>query len=224
MKDEREELIAKLVQEGKKKEEIRNELISQGLSTEGFQTQYEALAKESPLPQAPAPIKKKPEPPQSDGSILGDYESFDLEKKSTASNSQFISSLKKLVVLSLFCVLLFIVWTQNPDIFDYRNWSSQQSTSTGEETTVEQNLSVNDKLIQGKVESTVVSAGLFVNRMGGFDGVCNDISVVEPVRCQMTKNSFVIFAPVSIGGYYCVDSKQQRGVVETIRAGSEKCF
>ena len=77
---------------------------------------------------------------------------------------------------------------------------------TNSQATEEAHVSVADSILQTKVDSTVASARIYRKRMGTYDGVCRDITVVAPVACKETNEQFVIFVPLSNATEYCVDS------------------
>lgn len=69
-----------------------------------------------------------------------------------------------------------------------------------------------DYALQGKVVATGASANVSGGRMGAYDGACADISVIAPVECLDTVESFAVFARMSDGSYYCVDSNEFGGI------------
>ena len=94
--------------------------------------------------------------------------------------------------------------------------SSDEPIQWGKERVVEQKdiqeLGVGDSILETKVRATVVSAKIQGGRMGSYDGVCKDITVVSPVKCRQTTAGFIIYAPLSNGAYFCED-KSEKGIV-----------
>jgi hypothetical protein len=71
-----------------------------------------------------------------------------------------------------------------------------------------------DSVLETKVEQTVVSANIQGGRMGSYDGVCKDITVVAPIRCHQEEFGYAIYAPMADGSYFCVDSSEFRGYIQ----------
>jgi len=84
-------------------------------------------------------------------------------------------------------------------------------------------LTFNDFLLQSNVKGTEASARIWGSTMGSYDGVCSDIAVVDPVVCQESGTSYVIYAPLSNGTYYCLDSSGFNGVIESTSGVQESC-
>jgi len=78
-----------------------------------------------------------------------------------------------------------------------------------------------DGVIQAKVVTTAASAKVYFGRLGFYDGVCKDISVVAPVQCKDSSDFFMIYAPLSETAFYCADSYGFSGEVE--RPKEHKC-
>lgn len=130
-----------------------------------------------------------------------------------------------LFLVFVFAGLLFLggntllKFLKGPGISDEPiKWGTQEDAKTaGDE-------EFSDSLIETKVEATVASANIYGGTMGGmFDGVCKDISVVAPVKCKQTPNSYTIFAQLAGGKYYCVDKLGFRGTVEKVPTSGSSC-
>ncbi len=80
---------------------------------------------------------------------------------------------------------------------------------------IQDGINFNDFLLQQKVAATAASAGLYVGKMGSYEGVCGDITVVEPIQCLETAETFAVFAALSNGQYYCSDSASFSGQVDS---------
>ena len=74
-------------------------------------------------------------------------------------------------------------------------------------------LNFSDFLMQQKVAATAASANMYGGRMGSYEGVCSDITIVDPIQCAETPETFAIFAPLSDGQYYCSDSTSFTGTI-----------
>jgi hypothetical protein len=79
---------------------------------------------------------------------------------------------------------------------------------------------VSETLIISKVETTAASAKLYRGRMGFYDGVCDDITVVAPIVCKNASEYFVMYAPLTPKSYYCADSQNFSGEVSQPLADS----
>jgi hypothetical protein len=86
---------------------------------------------------------------------------------------------------------------------------------------VTQSETFSDSVLEAKVETTMASVKLFGGRMGSYDGACDDITVVDPIVCRHSDRAYVVFAPLSIGQYYCVDAQGFKGNVR--RPGDLAC-
>lgn len=75
------------------------------------------------------------------------------------------------------------------------------------------NFNIADVFTKSKVEATAASVKLFGGRMGDYNGACEDVSVVAPVVCKSQGDSFVVFAPLVSGTFYCIDAKDFSGEV-----------
>lgn len=207
----KDELIQKLAEEGKDKAEVRRALISEGLSTEGFEVVYEKFAKKVPV--------TKPKQSKVQGQIIGDFASFETlpssRKRSQSSGGKFIFS----AILILLVVAGYLYVTGGLKITQFGQIDLKNDVIINDI----QSFNIGDKLLQGKVESAAASAHLFERRMGSLEGVCNDIILVDPVECLGTNESFVIFAPVSDSKYYCVDAKGLRENLENRPVSGESC-
>lgn len=76
---------------------------------------------------------------------------------------------------------------------------------------------VSETLIISKVETTAASAKLYRGRMGFYDGVCDDITVVAPIVCKNTSEYFLIYSALTPTSYYCADSNNFSGEVEHLK-------
>jgi hypothetical protein len=96
----------------------------------------------------------------------------------------------------------------------------QLGTSTAPVSGEGSGFSFADLLTQSKVESTAASARIYGTNMGSYDGVCKDISVVDPVFCSASNDAYVIYAPLQAGGAYCTDSTGFSGTIDSAVSGS----
>jgi len=81
-----------------------------------------------------------------------------------------------------------------------------------------------DRFIIERRVDTMYNAGLVHrSRMGSFEGVCDDVLIEQPARCQNTNETLVIDAPLGEGRYYCRDSSGYQGVMTAPAASPEAC-
>jgi hypothetical protein len=196
----------------------RSELISQGFGSEGFDALYAELLTElgvqEPKEQMPTSLLTTGEAPLSNR----------FEKKRA---SKRIHNIVTLLVFLMVCLALlwFAVTALYPLITkkaiteEVQNWGERVEEKSGFNP-----LSSADSLLQAKVESTAASANLYVGRMDFYEGVCTDISVVEPVICTESKTGFAIFVRLSDGTFYCADRTGYRDILPQAPAEKGVCL
>ena len=209
METNRKEHIKKLMLEGKDREAVRMELISQGESTANLHEEYQALREELKMPEPKPPV-----PPRVAFSANADAEKFVAEHKAQIEKKWLRRFLTIVLVIGVLCGVVFFGVKGLPSLLQNLPGDRVGQTEEG-------NTSPADVLLLSKVESTAASAKLYRGRMGFYDGVCKDITVVEPVVCKNTSEYFMIYAPLGSGGYYCTDSNNFSG--EVSRPKSTRC-
>lgn len=91
-----------------------------------------------------------------------------------------------------------------------------------------------DKIDQSVIEAdgfvvkrrldTMFNAGLLhKQRLTSFEGVCRDVLIEKPVRCQNTDTTFVLDAPIGTDRYYCRDSSGFAGEISTPARSAQAC-
>ncbi len=210
MELDKNQIIQNGVEAKKPRFEIRKELIGQGHDTSDFDEVYSAtlarLGLQEPLPPKVAVGAKTYIPPEFGGTGT---------KPAHINNGISYTKVGAffLVIITLAAILFVFgakfVTKTNPNADNELKWGkeSQQNKEGVSE------LNFNDDVLQTKVKATVASAMIQGGRMGSYDGVCKDISVVAPVACKETEKSFMIYAPMSNGTYFCEDKKQQGSIV-----------
>lgn len=197
---ERKEFIEKLVEEKKSRHEVHGELISQGYSTAGYEDEYAETLKEKGVsePQPAMPKHYSPAAPER-----------------IKERTMHIAIPKILVLFVLLAVvggalygILYSMQESAPGVQEEIQWGMEESPVENEE-----GFNFSDFLLQSKVEATAASANVSGGRMGSYDGACDDIIVVAPIECLDTPKTFSVFAPMSNGAYYCVDSNEFSGAV-----------
>lgn len=212
MENEKKQIIELGIQAQKQKFEIRKELVGGGHDTTDFDEVYSAtlvrLGLQEPIPSKVTFGSKTYIPPEFGGTGVKPPHINNGIRYSKVGAFFFVVIV--LFIALIFAGLKFVVKT-NPDDNEPLKWGKErvQDTRRGE------GLSLGDEVLQTKVKATVASAMMQGGRMGSYDGVCKDISVVVPVACKETEKSFMIYAPMSNGTYFCEDKKQQGSIVSS---------
>lgn len=210
MEQEKNQIIQSGIEAKKQRFEIRKELIGLGHDTTDFDAVYTAtlsrLGLQEPLPPKVTVGTKTYIPPEFGGT--GTKLPHINNGISYTKVGAFFFLVITLVTILFFFGAKFVTKT-NPNANEPLKWGKenvQDKEGDGE-------LNFNDEVLQTKVKATVASAMIQGGRMGSYDGVCKDISVVPPVACKQTETSFMIYVPMSNGTYFCEDKKQQGSIV-----------
>jgi hypothetical protein len=205
MEEDKIELIKKLIQEKNGRHDARRALVSAGYGTDDFNTLYDtALARLG---------VSEPKDRMPDLHATGESSVYRNDPHGTGM-VRFAHNVKVTLVLAVLFTLvvvggyLLFSYLSMPKISDAPiEWGKPAVKAQNDET-----LGFSDSVLQTKVKATVASAMIQGGRMGGYDGVCKDITVVAPVSCRQTQSGFVIYAPLSDGTYFCED-KAENGVI-----------
>lgn len=197
---ERKEFIYKLVEENKTRHEVHGALISEGYATAGYDQEYAQILAEKGI--------SEPRPQ----TVPQQY----LSKPVNATPHTTHVAIPKVAVLLVFLALIsgaaYGVYSLTkesvPEAQEEIQWGVEEDQVVSEE-----GFNFSDFLLKSKVEATAASANVSGGRMGSYGGACADIIVVAPVECLDTEQSFAVFAPMSTGVYYCVDSNEFSGAV-----------
>jgi hypothetical protein len=152
--------------------------------------------------------------------MLGEHEPYtatkDLIKQSQGGSMFFLVFLALLVLAGGGLFYYHSVMTANVTADEQIPWGEEAPARTDT-----QSETFSDSVLEAKVETTMASVKLFGGRMGSYDGACKDITVVAPVVCRNSDRAYVVFVPLSIGQYYCVDASGFKGNVR--RPGELTC-
>lgn len=186
----RKDYIKQCLEKGMSRNEVKHELISLGYGSAGFEDEYTGLVSELGISELVPTVSH-------------------LQYKTLGTKKEIKAVPKKSVVVvgkpkPLMMVILAILFVGIGFSF---------LSVLGYVPTIDKGSNVSDRLVQSKVEATGASAHVFATRMGSYDGVCDDITVVDPVECQGDKTSFIVFAELSSGFYHCVDNSGFSGTV-----------
>lgn len=210
MELDKNQIIQNGIEAKKQRFEIRKELIGLSHDTSDFDAVYtntlSRLGLQEPLPPKVTVGAKTYIPPEFGGT--GTKLPHINNGVSYTKVGLFIFVVIMLIAMLFVYGAKFVTKT-NPNADEQLKWgkeSMQDKEGVNE-------LNFNDDVLQTKVKATVASAMIQGGRMGSYDGVCRDISVVAPVACKETEKSFMIYAPMSNGTYFCEDKKQQGSIV-----------
>jgi hypothetical protein len=210
MEQVKNEIIQKGIEAKKQKFEIREDLIREGYDTLNFDKLYATILTQlglhEPSPQKVTVGIKTYIPPEFGGT--GAKLPHINNGISYTKVGVFLFIVMALIVTLLFVGLKFVT-KSNPGANVPLQWG-EDALQKREDS---MRLNFNDEVLQGKVKATVASAMIQGGRMGSYDGVCRDISVIAPVACKELKNSFMIYAPMSNGTYFCEDKEQQGSII-----------
>lgn len=200
-------LIKTLIKAGKQQDEIRLELISQGFGSEGLQETYTELASElgvtPPAPQPPAPepeITPRPKRIQVDTK----HTPASTTAGASAPSSNLVLNIIKILGLFLVLGALGVVLSQ------YR--TEIKTMFLGSD--VDNGMSAEDIVHTTQLSTMQLAAGRYKNQLLDYGGVCESIGIDARVyTCRENSDAYMIAAPLSGGGVYCVDSTGFAGVV-----------
>ena len=198
MEDTRTTLIHKLIQEGKSRHEVRTALISEGFGSKDLDADYERALQELGV--------EEPKHVHTDFSYTP-TEKASLQKSEARHHRKKMGTLKSALV-ALFVIAFSIL------LLMFLRGAPLYKEDAGE-------LDLGESLVRTKVETTAASVKVYGGRLGTYEGACDDISVVDPVICKEEGTAFVVFAPLSTGVVYCVDSTGEKG--DVIRPLGVRC-
>ncbi len=216
MEEEKIVLIKKLIEEGNNRHDARRALVSAGYGTDDFNTFYDTALAQLGV--------SEPRDAMPDFRAVGESSVYRNEPYG-AGPSRLIHNLKVALVLAILFTLVVVggymlfSYLSMPKISDEPiEWGKPAVKVHNDET-----LGFSDSVLQTKVKATVASAMVQGGRMGGYEGVCSDITVVAPVSCRQTQSGFVIYAPMSDGTYYCEDKAENGTIVSKKPLEGESC-
>lgn len=215
MEEDKIVLIKKLIEEGNGRHDARRALVSSGYGTDDFNTMYDTALAQLGVSEPKGVIP--------DLRTTGESTVYRNDPHGTGT-SRLIHNLKVTFVLFVLAVAVVVGGYM---LFSYLSMPkiSDEPIEWGKATKVrnDETLGFSDGVLQTKVKATVASAMIQGGRMGGYEGVCSDITVVAPVYCRQTQSGFVIFAPMSDGTYYCEDKAENGAIVAKKPLEGESC-
>jgi hypothetical protein len=216
MEDEKVAFIKKLIEEGNGRHEARRSLVSAGYGTDDFNILYDTALAQLGVsePKGEMPYLR----------TVGESTVYRNDPHRTGI-PRLIHNLKVAFVLFVLVAAvvvggyMLISYLSMPKISDEPiEWVKPSARLKQDET-----LGFSDSVLQTKVKATVASAMIQGGRMGGYEGVCKDITLVAPVSCRQTQNGFVIYAPMSDGTYFCEDKAENGAIVAKKPLQGESC-
>jgi hypothetical protein len=193
-------LAKKLLGEGLDRHDALRRFISLGVSTEDFSQVYSQALVELGIPE--------PKQDMPDMSATGER---DLRPHDHRHNQFLRLSSAVLVLCSLVGILLYVLY------------SGISYTPSNETLGTPSTVSAGDAVLQKKVDATAASGHIYRGRLGTYDGVCKDISVIPPVMCREATTGFAVYVPLSNGTQYCVDSTKKVGSTVEIGDTYARC-
>ncbi len=221
MEDEKLGIIQSGIEAKKQKFDIRKEVVGAGFGTDDFDALYAStfvtLSQQEPMAPKVTLQTKTYIPPEFGGTVPQAIQ----DRKNGTSVVAILGALVIILILlagGVYVGAKFLLPTQTV---------SNEPMKWGKDRVVEEKndvgLSFGDDILETKVKATVASAMLQGGRMGSYDGVCKDITVVAPIRCRQTTAGFIIYVPLSNGTYYCEDKLENGKVVATAPLQAEMC-
>lgn len=216
MEEEKIIFIKTLIKEGNNRHNARRALVSAGYGTEDFNTFYNTALLQLGV--------SEPKDEMPNMHATGESSVYRNDPHGTGM-PRIIHNVKVGLVLGLlFSAVavggyMLLSYLSMPKISDAPIEWGKANTQEQENDT----LGFSDSILQTKVKATVASAMIQGGRMGGYEGVCKDITVVAPVSCRQTQNGFVIYSPMSDGTYYCEDKAENGAIVAKKPIVGESC-
>lgn len=204
--EDRKELIKKLIAENRYRDEVRNALVSEGFGSAGFEDEYESLLTEAGVSEPKRRDRSRRVAPVPKGVM----------KVAVTRSALGLGTVFLLILLASAAWAAFSFFNQPAPVAPI-----QWGTPSADEELTGGESAFTEVVVRSKVETTAASARLFGGRMGSYDGVCEDISVVPPVECAGDDTFFMIYAILPKEGWYCVDNTGFKGVVA--RPSSTSC-
>lgn len=202
MQEEARALVHRLLQEGKRYDDVRRELISQGFGTEGFEKEYPEIQKElgieEPPPTPVVPQRPTFATPAEDVTKLSKEHSG---KKIGSIVGSIVKILVALLVIGI-AVILFSGYGR-----EMRHWVVEKESQGV--------LYPEDLVHQARLDTLQNAAEAYRKRSLDFVGVCSDIGVNGDVySCSENGESYAIKKELSNDKWYCVDSAGFRGILD----------
>jgi hypothetical protein len=198
MEQDRKAFIQKLIQEGKSRHQVRTELISHGYGSAGFEEEYTATIASLGIEEPKHVSKDFTYTPKEKDELRKSEERYARKK------GKSIRSLLMVIGVIVVCVVSIVAINTVMEV-----------KPTGDDPAMD----FSDTLMRTNIVSTSASVKVFGGRMGGYDGACEDVSVIAPIQCKADGTQFVVYGPITQGRMYCVDAGGYSGVVPTTPRG-----
>ena len=216
MKDERYELIKKALQEGKRRDDVRRELITNGFSTEGFEAQYQTAMKELGIEESTSTTSEP-------AFKLADRI---LSEKAIVRTITQTPSSKKWIRMLIEVVLLLVVIMLAAGLF--RLYGVYQSKSAADKHNSEEGQPLNefsfaDSITKAQMTTLQISAEQYKRKLFDYGGLCISIGIPDDVFCSENIKEYAMESLLSSGLFYCIDSTEFSGITQSSKRDAFSC-
>lgn len=211
MEKEARNLMKKLLEEGKRNDDVRRGLISEGYATDGFDDVYEELREElgitDPLPEKEVVIPN---------SVVQEEAREYSQKVEQTQRSHLWSNITKLVGGFLVLVVGAMLLTG----IGPRMW---QTMFEGYNSARETRNPV-DIARESQLRTFQVAAEVYKSKLLDYGGLCSSIGLdAEVYNCIENTESYAIEAQISNDSFFCIDATGFAGVTNVSHGGRSVC-
>lgn len=211
MNEEARALLKKLLMEGKRNDDVRRGLISEGYITNDYEEVYREVAEELDIKDVP-PEKVPVVPDQ----VMQEEARAYSKKAEETQRSRVWSNIFKIIISFLFIIVVILFFSGiGPSV-----WHSVFGTyKTSNETQ-----SPVDIARESQLRTLQIAADVYQSKLLDYRGLCSSIGIdPEVYNCTEDTDSFAIEAALSNGKYFCVDDTGFAGVVDISHGGKSVC-
>ena len=210
MEDAAKKLMKDLLEEGRRDDDVRRGLISEGYATEGFDAVCAALKDElgitDPPPESVVPA---PKPMQEE---VREYS----EKAEQSHSSRFWTNVMKLVGgLLVLVVGILLLAGIGP-----RMWQ----TMFGDFDSARETRNPADIARESQLRTFQIAAEVYKSKLLDYGGLCESIGIdAEVYSCTENTEAYAIEAPLSNDRYFCVDNTGFAGITSASHGSKKAC-
>lgn len=214
MNKEAKALLRKLVEEGKRHDEVRRGLISEGFSTEGFADEYDELFTELGIENTPKEVMVPPVNPilQEEARKYSKESKDVVQSQEIKRRSNFIK-----IVTGVFVIVAAVLMLSGIGPGIWQNTFEDFSVAKNTQNPV-------DIARESQLRTMQLAAEAYRAKLLDYVGVCKSIGVDhETYNCVERGEVYAIEAPLSDGTFFCVDSTGFAGINSISQGNSGKC-
>lgn len=207
-------LMRKLVEEGKRHDEVRRGLISEGFSTDGFVEEYDKLFVELGIENTPKEVMVPPVNPI----LQEEARKYSKESKDVVQSleikrrSNFIK-----IATGLFVIIAAVIVLSGVGPRMWQNTFEDFSVAKNTQNPV-------DMARESQLRTMQLAAEAYRAKLLDYVGVCNSIGVDhETYNCVERTEVYAIEASLSDSTFFCVDSTGFAGITLISQGNSGKC-